>query len=324
MTGPGSFSYDQVPYPNLSHYLTHPDNMAVAATLAGMSPANVEHCKVLELGCASGWNLIPMAYMLPSSQFTGIDLSHVHITEGHKAISDLGLENLRLIQMNVMDITPQMGQFDYIIAHGIFSWVPEPVKNKILQICKNNLSKQGVAFISYNTYPGWHLLDIPRGIMRYHTRDIQDPLERVRTARESLAFYVDATSAGGDAYTTYLKHYQNFLAGDGDGKLPKQDSALLHDELEQHNQPMYFYQFVEQAERHDLQYLAEADLHIPSEVQPQTLQMIREKYTSLIELEQALDFLENRAFRRTLLCHAQVPLTRRIKPDIIRNFSFSS
>jgi methyltransferase-like protein len=87
---------------------------------------------------------------------------------------------------------------------------------------------------------------------------------------------------------------------------------------------MYFYQFVEQAERHDLQYLAEADLHIPSEVQPQTLQMIREKYTSLIELEQALDFLENRAFRRTLLCHAQVPLTRRIKPDIIRNFSFSS
>jgi len=117
-------SYDQTPYPNLSYSQSHPDRLATVATLLGMSPAAVERCRVLELGCAGGGNLIPMAYGLPESQFVGIDISARQIAEGQSVVAALGLKNITFKQMDIMEIGADLGQFDYIIAHGVYSWVP--------------------------------------------------------------------------------------------------------------------------------------------------------------------------------------------------------
>ena len=137
-------TYDQVPYPALSFSQSHPDSLAIMATLLGMTTAPVERCRMLELGCAVGGNLVPMAYALPDSEFVGIDSSASQITEGDAMIAALELGNITLKHLDILDVDPSLGQFDYIIAHGVYSWVPEAVRDKILQICKQNLAPNGV------------------------------------------------------------------------------------------------------------------------------------------------------------------------------------
>lgn len=313
-------SYDQVPYPGLSHSNTHPDRLATLATLLGMSAAPVERCRVLELGCAVGGNLIPMAYGLPGSQFLGIDASARQIAEGQAAVAALSLENIELRQMDILGVGAELGEFDYILAHGVFSWVPPAVQDGILRICSQNLAPNGVSYVSYNTYPGWHMIDIVRGLMRYHTRNVVDPPSRADEARAILRFLAESCSGENNAYGSFLKMYSEFV----DGKLvddrPRCDATLLHDELEEINQPLYFYQFVERAGDHGLQYLA--DFHSPmgDSVRPEVAERLMRMAPSLVDLEQYCDFLQNRTFRQTLLCHQEVALSRTLTPGRAKGF----
>ena len=317
-------SYDQVPYPSLSHANTHPDNLAVMAILAGLHPAPLEKCRVLELGAASGGNLIPMAYGLPHSQFLGIDISGVQIAEGKQKVQELGLTNLQLEQMDILDFSEDLGQFDYIIAHGIYSWVPPEVRESLIEIYRTHLAPQGVGFISYNTYPGWYMINIARDIMRFNTRGIDDPQKRATEARSALQFYANALPENKFGYFGFLKNYSDYIDGNTEDKNPKYDSALLHDELEEINQPFYFNQFNDVIEQHGLRFLADLCHFDHGSLPPETMEVLRKKSRSLIDLEQAQDFLKNRTFRQTLVCHMEAPLNRKLTPAIVRNFYIAS
>src|SRR6185436_9013135 len=116
--------YDELPYPGSAFAQTHPDRLATIATLFGMAPAPVERCRVLELGCGDGGNLIPMAYTLPGSEFLGIDAGGRGIAIGQDRAVAVGLTNLRLQHLDMLDTAIQLGKFDYIVSHGVYSWVP--------------------------------------------------------------------------------------------------------------------------------------------------------------------------------------------------------
>jgi 2-polyprenyl-3-methyl-5-hydroxy-6-metoxy-1,4-benzoquinol methylase len=162
--------YDSVPYPSLAFLQTHPDRLAVLGTLYGMIPPPVEHCRVLEMGCGDGSNLIPMAYGLPGSEFMGVDLAANPVERAQQRVRRLDLKNIRIEQMDLMEIDANFGKFDYIIAHGVYAWVPEPIQKKILEICGANLSANGVAFVSYNTSPAGHVRQALRQMMQFHER----------------------------------------------------------------------------------------------------------------------------------------------------------
>ena len=66
-------SYDDIPYESHPFAQSHPNRLFTIGTLFGMRPTPVQKCRVLELGCAAGGNLIPMADYLPESQFVGVD-----------------------------------------------------------------------------------------------------------------------------------------------------------------------------------------------------------------------------------------------------------
>src|SRR6266567_3866897 len=225
-------SYDEVPYPNLSHVQSHPDSLATLATLLGLSPAPVQNCRILEIGCAAGANLIPMAVSLPDSTLVGIDYSIRQIEEGQAAVAALGLTNISLRHMDIREITPELGQFDYIIVHGVFSWVPLEVRDRLLAVCSENLAPAGVAFISYNVYPGWHMLANIRDMMLYHTRHIEDPIERVAQARGVLKFLSESVPTADHVRSHLLNAYSKFLQNEMGRIGPRADSFLLHDELE--------------------------------------------------------------------------------------------
>ena len=308
-------TYDQVPYPKWTHRDTHPRELEAIGTLFGMHPVPITDSRVLEIGCAAGWNLIPMAQDLPDSQFVGIDLSAAQIADARALATEARLENVRLEHADILDVDAAWGRFDYIVCHGTYSWVPEPVREKILEICKNNLTADGVALVSYNIYPGWHFRRMIRDMMLYHTSGNADPQAQITQARAVLDFLAANCSQDG-AYATVLRDEVEAIKSAADAK-------LFHDHLEHVNHPVYFHQFAEQAQAAGLQYLGDVQFSsMLAKFLPKTAQDALADLP-LIQQEQYVDFLRNRAFRRTLLCHANVALERNLHADAMHGFHFA-
>ena len=278
-----------------------------------MAPAPVRHCRVLEIGCAGGANLVSMAFGLPESTFVGIDLSARQIAAAQAFADELGLTNVDLRAMDLMDVTSELGSFDYVIAHGLHSWVPAHVREQLFVVCRDNLAPHGVASVSHNTLPGWHMLGIVRDMMRYRTRHVSDPAERARLARPMLVRLHAATPASDrSAFASFIATYVKVRFGRFGGHEAWEDSTLLHDELGEFNDPVYLHELVEQASGFGLQYLADAKHpQTPaSDLPPATARLLGELAGDVIEQEQYLDFARHRTFRRTLLCHDAVTLDR--------------
>jgi methyltransferase-like protein/SAM-dependent methyltransferase len=310
-------AYDEVPYPSFSHVQSHPDAIATLAGLLGLDPAPITGCRVLELGCAGGGNLIPMALSLPGSAFLGLDYSARQIADGTAAVEALGLTNIALRQMDIRAVGPELGEFDYIVAHGIYSWVPAEVRDRLLAVCRQNLAPGGLAYVSYNTYPGWHMLGTIRDMMLYHVRGVEDPQQRASGARALLNFLAEAVPSGDQARASLLTAYGKFLQNEMTKLGQKADAFLLHDELEEVNEPVYFHQFVEHAERHGLQYVTDVDFRssLPNFLPPKVRETLMRTARSALEMEQYLDFVRSRTFRQSVLCHAGRDVNRTLKPE---------
>jgi methyltransferase-like protein/ubiquinone/menaquinone biosynthesis C-methylase UbiE len=266
---------------------------------------------VLELGCAAGGNLIPMAYALPQSQFVGIDLSQRQIADGRKLCDELNLANIELRAGSITDIDPSWGQFDYIICHGVYSWVPVAVQDHILWVAKNLLSPRGVAYISYNTYPGWHLRTVVRDLMKYHTARFDEPQTKVQQARSILNFMAQASAILDSPMS-------RMLAEEAESLPEAADYYIYHEHLEDSNQPLYFHQFVAKARAGGLDYLGEAWHHTQIDNLPPDVQEALHAISSdLIDLEQFVDFIRSRTFRRTLLCHTGAGFVQTPDPEVM-------
>jgi SAM-dependent methyltransferase len=154
--------YDEVPYLTRPRLETHPDRLAAVGKLFGMHAAPVATCRVLEIGCGDGGNLVPLAYYLPGSFAVGVDLAPGLIASAETMARDLQVSNIRLVAGDLRDIGPDFGEFDFILAHGLYSWVPPDVRDGLLRVCAQRLTPQGIAFISYNAYPGRHMRQMLR------------------------------------------------------------------------------------------------------------------------------------------------------------------
>ncbi len=300
-----------MPYPSYPERLTHPNNLATLGGMLGLDTATVETCRVLELGCASGRNIIPMAYGLPNAEFVGMDISSVQIEDGERLIDELDLTNVRLVHGSFADIAPDFGTFDYIISHGILSWVPPEVREYVYAVSKQNLAPNGVAYISYNTYPGWHMPNMLREMMQHHTAAVTSPGAKVREARELLDFLRQATAGEDSAFGKLVATEQDMLSAMPDG-------YFYHDHLEETNSALYFHQFVEAAGRHGLQYVSDAQIAKlwANNFAPGVAEVLQ-GFGDHLKTEQYMDFVLNRRFRRGLVCHDDAVLDRSISADDI-------
>jgi len=322
MIGPGlgeasSDSYNRIPYPSYPYSQTHPDHLAALGILTGISPEPVNKCRILELGCASGGNLIPMAYTLPGSECLGIDFSKDAIDKAKDSASKLPLKNVAFLEMDFASLDRSLGQFDYIIAHGIFSWVSKEVQDGLLSACQELLSPNGIAYFSYNVYPGWHLYRVVRDFMFFHTRGSSDNQDRIKSARSIIEYLSTTMPAWQPLLGQIFSHVQGQIKN-------SQDGYVRHDFLEEVNEPIYFMEFVERANSHGLQYLVNADLNTPAYVPGDVASTVMEGVDDDIEIEQYMDFLRSQFFRQTLLCRQELPIDRTIEPDRLTTLLFSS
>jgi SAM-dependent methyltransferase len=308
-------AYDRVPYLSRAMPQTHPSRLATIAALFGLSPAPIDGADVLELGCGDGGNLIPMALGLPRSRLVGIDLSEGAIRRGRALIDDLGVKTVALHRRDLRDRAADLGTFDYIICHGVFSWVPPDVQKRILDLIRARLRPQGVALVSYNTYPGGYLRRPVNELMQWHARGLEDPEERIRQAMAILEFASEGVPDGAGAYGALLKEERERLRTvDSPAAL---SNHLIHDRLSEDVWTFYFHEFMEQCDARGLTYLGEADFfEMHDHYFPERIRTVLAKVSggSLRAREQMLDFLKGRKFRQTLLCHEGLPLNRQIDP----------
>lgn len=310
--------YDEVLYLNLPFEQTHPGRLELMATLFGLNSASARNCRVLEVGCGDGGNLIPMACNLPVSRFVGIDLAEVPIKKGEELIQTLGLKNILLCQADLSGPPADLGVFDYIIAHGVYSWVSPTVQEKLLALIQQCLAPHGVAYVSYNTYPGWHLHQMSREMMLFHTYHCVDWNVKVREGINLINFLATSQEEN-DEYGLLLKKEYDRIASLRPGH-------LFHDDLEEFNIPVYFHQFIEHASRHQLQFLAEAEFPdmqfwgLPAKAK----ELLARASSNPMLQQQYLDFLRGREFRQTLLCHSAVRLDRNISAEKMKGWHLFS
>lgn len=302
--------YDAFAYPGFAYPNTHPDRLAVMAILHGLTPVPVDRCRVLEIACGDGGNLVPMAYAIPTSQFVGFDLAALPVERAQARIRALGLTNIRIFQGDLLDLPSDLGSFDYIIAHGIYAWVPDPVRDRVLSLCSELLSPNGVAFVSYNSLPGSYLRLMIRDMMKFRTQGCSDPEQIVATALDFLQ-RASGWRSEKDAWRALLEENLTRLKGHA-------PASTYHDELNPEYRPLYVTDFVQHARKHGLEYLSEAEIPLapdPSyrvDLQP----LINEASGGdPIRREQTLDFLRARAYRETLLCKAGQPVRHDYFPE---------
>ncbi len=306
--------YDRTQYTSNAFFYSSPGHLRATAHLYGVETAPVERARVLELGCAAGGNLLPFVLAYPEAHAIGVDLSPLQIQQGQKIVQDLGIKNLDLRAMSLTDIDKGFGEFDYIIVHGVFSWVPPEVRQAILRICRENLAPKGIAYISYNTYPGWKAGDIVRDAMLLHSHSASSDEDKLASAKAMLTLLSEGLSAA------------NPLAPSLRGAVAQlqkhSDYYVAHEYLETFNSPCYFLEFADAAQQAGLAYLGDAESH--SEISATYGQNVQLNH-SLIAMgqpkvlrQQYLDFAIGRNFRKSMAVHQEREAEVAIGPDLER------
>ena len=311
--------YDLVEYPSFAIPQSYPDKLAVVAAIFGMKPVSPANARVLDVGCGAGGNLLPMATLWPAGEYVGIDLASMAIDKANAKAQQLGLTNVRFECVDLMTLPEDYGSFDYIIAHGFISWVPTPVREKLFQVCRDRLTPQGVAYISFNAYPGSHVREMFREMMQEHTRGIEDPNEVAAKAQE-LVETIAESGISSDAIQELARSERDIICR-------KSVGSLMHDELNANFNSLYFHQFEAMAARHNLQFIFEAvynEGQPPMNMTGEAVALLEQAHQrGFLEYEQYQDFLKLRRFRQALVTHAGVPLDRDAAPRSMHNFHYA-
>ena len=309
--------YDETPYESYSYPASQVSQLWALGQLFGIDCAHFENARVLELGGASGGNIMTAAESFPNSTFVCVDYSKRQIEDGKRLVEESGIKNMNLHYMSIEDITPEFGEFDYIIAHGLMSWIPKELQPKVLEIIGQNLSPNGIAFVSYNTYPAWGFYERMRDMMIYHTAPIKEmgkPMNEVSAQAKSFVKFLAENNQSKDA------GYTQFLQGEVDLLDKTQLFYVAHEYLEACNNPLWFKDFYRMAEKAGVQYVTDSNLPTAYVGNLKTKAQQALQGQGLEQTEQYIDFLLNRRFRQSIVCKAGVDVKRSLNPKVIENF----
>jgi SAM-dependent methyltransferase len=287
--------YDQLPYRARPHALTRPAHIGAIAHLFGIAAPPVTTARVLEIGCAVGGNLIPLAAAFPDARFVGIDLSSLQIDRAKRRAEAANLTNIEFRQGSLTEIDAGWGTFDYIVCHGVYSWVPADVRRALLRVAAERLTDDGLALVSYNVLPGWHLKKVAREAMLAHASQFDEPAEKLAQARAFLDFLKDHTSAD--------TPYGQVIRQEAEAMDTQPDDYVMHDFLETVNSPCTVVEFVKEAEAAGLGYLGDSEYHtmLPGRRGAETSEQLRELATDPVQLELYIDIVIGRTFRQSIL-----------------------
>lgn len=298
--------YETRTYPAMSHPLADPAVSAVSARMSGLDVPHPRKARVLEIGCCSGHNLLPLAQRWPESHFTGIDLSEKSITKAKELAFASGIGNVAFFSIDLREFIPLDGPFDFIIAHGFLSWVPDDVKKFLFTFCHQHLSASGIATISFNLECGW----IPRQPVIAKVRAIQEAgAGGVMSALDILK----SITQSGDPEAEII-----------DDMMARGASILLFDDFGPINDPWSLERFVQTASHAGLRWLGESDpsQNTPADLSDQSLADLLSRSNNLLDFHQSIDKVLGRMFRSCVLCRDDASFEEKVSSVSLHDYSF--
>jgi SAM-dependent methyltransferase len=250
--------YDDVPYKSLPIEWTAPERLAVAALLHGGPRTPLHTYRVLELGCGNGANLLPQAYYRRHAAFVGVDAARSQIERAESIRSALNLSHVEFIHADFLEADARLaGQFDYIIGHGIFSWVPHPTRDALLRLCAKRLRPGGLLYLNYNAYPGWAVRGMVREFLLAQTAGTSELGLRATAAQAVSSRIVASVPAHEHAYAGLITNEFKFVC-DNDV------SYVAHEYLAEDNHAYWRSEFMALAAAHGFEFVADADFNYPT------------------------------------------------------------
>jgi len=268
------------------------------------------------VGCGDGMNLLAMAAAAPEASFTGFDLAPTVIERGWSRAAAAGLRNVHLEVRDVVEAARELdGEFDYIIAHGLYAWVPQSVRDALLVLIGRLLAPAGIAFVSYNTLPGGYFRMAVRDLMRHFIPPDAAPEAMLLTARAVLRQFAEPKPDDGPAMAAYRHQAVRTLE--------QPDGLLFHDELGSEYHPQLHSDVCAAARREGLIYLGDTgrgrfdDGFLPEGVAPET-----DVQAQIVALAQERDFMELRYFRLSLFVRTETKPRRTFEAAAVRSRPF--
>ena len=255
-------------------------------------PTTARGFRYLELGCGLGRALTTLAAANPQGQFVGVDVNPEHTAVATREAAAAGLDNVRLVTADFGHLPDDIGRFDFIALHGVYSWVAPQVREEILAIARARLAPGGLLLVSYNAMPGWAHLQPIRGILRQYAALRQgDSIQRVRDALAYLVFIRDRHAKYFDDNPNAASYVDQML---------KQDIRyLVHEYLNEHWTSFYFAEVAAAFNGVGLGFVGSLPLHTNFWdlcVRPEFQELFRTTTNRLVT-EAHKDFCANTAFR---------------------------
>lgn len=302
--GPVDVLYRRRNYPPMSHPVSDPAVSSIAAWIGGLKTPPPAGAAILEIGCGLGHNLIPLGRRWPAAELTGMDISEEMIAVASRRAAESGTGNVTFIAADLRSFDFGGRTFDYIIAHGFFSWVADDVKMALLDFCAKHLAPAGIATVSFNVSAGWEerkpVVAAARRIMGDHGIDEMAALTVMRAATE-------------DPHLVWMI----------DDMLAKGPEILLFDDFAPVNDAWPLDRFVIACARAGLRWLGESD---PAENLPSSLDdAARASLVALaadpLKMQMAADEMAGSAFRSGVLCREDAPVRPRISTGVVMDMA---
>ncbi|MEN8668914.1 MULTISPECIES: class I SAM-dependent methyltransferase [unclassified Ketobacter] len=310
--------YDQIPYRCQPIEWTAPERLAINSLLHGGPAPTLARYRVLELGCGDGANLLPLAYYRPQAEWVGVDGSARHIEQARSRLAQLQLDNLEFLQLDFRQANAQlMGKFDFIIVHGVFSWVADGVRDALFQLCSDRLSSKGILYLNYNTKPGWNIRGMVRDYLLAHTQSQSTLADKLTAARAAAAKMARSLADETHPFSQLLGNEFQFVCDN-------HDSYIAHEFLTEHNTAYWRSEFLALAQRFDLYPVSDADYNYPSgRVNPALLKQIESQDLIGANLEDTVDLISYRQLHTPILSKKRSRIPHP-DPDLLEQLSVAS
>ena len=218
---------------------------------------------------------------------------------------------------SIADVDRSCGQFDYIICHGVYSWVPPAVQDKILWICRASADAQGVAYVSYNTYPGWHLRTVVRELMNYHTARFDDPQTKVTRRDRSWSSWQQASAS-------LESPMSRMLAEEAESLLKAPTIISFTSTWRTRISRSISTSSSQKRRAEDWSTWGGLAPHQIDNLPAGGARDAASDLSDLIDLEQFVDLIRSRTFRRTLLAHQGAGFVQTPDPEVVESLYFTA
>ena len=270
-----------------------PAALRYVAALNGVAPPRTTgRFRYLELGCGLGRCVTTLAAACPQGEFVGVDVNPAHTGAAEREVAAGGLRNARIVTSDFGHLPSDLGTFDFIALHGVYSWVAPAVREEIHAIARERLADGGLLVVSYNAMPGWAHLQPIRGILRQYAALRQgDSVQRIRDALSYLVFMRDK----------HAKYFEDNprAAAYVDALLQQDPRYLAHEYLNEHWTSFYFAEVASAFQQSGLAFVGSLPVFTNFWdlcVRPEFQELFRTTTNRLVT-EAHKDFCANTAFR---------------------------